>query len=584
MAAVLVVLALVIGPTVAWVGLRGIRAADHLRTAGQLFRQLQAQAERGDGGGARTTLVALQKQTRAARAETGDPGWRAAGTLPGPGDNLAAVRTVAVTLDDLAHDGLPALLDTASSMDLSSLAPRNGRIDVTRIQRARPRIDAAATALRLARDRIQAIPADDLLPQVRSGIEQLRQGLRHAVAVTGTGARAAALLPPMLGAGGPRTYLVLVQNLAEARATGGMPGAYLVVEADHGAVRIVDQGTAALGLQIFDRPVLPLDPAMRALYTDRLGRYPANVNLTPHFPTSGALAREMYRLRTGRTVDAVVATDPVALSYLLAATGPVAMPTGAALTAGNAVHALLSAVYTMPSAAAQDAYFATAARAVFETLTKRSGNVNGLIAQLARAAGERRILVWSADPAEEKLIGGTTLEGALPITDGIRPTVGVFLNDAGGSKMSYYLTHAAELTPADCRPDGSRTLRLRVTLGSTAPTTGLTRDVTGLALSGNPYTVRTNVSVFSPTGGTVADARLDGAQAPLATGTERRRSVAIVTVDLAPGATRTLDVTLLTGIPRRGAGSTLGARLWTTPGVAPWKANVRSADNCQAQR
>ena len=48
----------------------------------------------------------------------------------------------------------------------------------------------------------------------------------------------------MLGESGARTYLIMFQNLAETRATGGMPGAYLVLAADKGEVRIIDQGQA----------------------------------------------------------------------------------------------------------------------------------------------------------------------------------------------------------------------------------------------------------------------------------------------------------------------------------------------------
>ena len=91
---------------------------------------------------------------------------------------------------------------------------------------------------------------------------------------------------------------------------------------------MVGQGTASNDLGGFDSPVLRLDPAMRQLYTDRLGIHPADVNFTPHFPTTAILAREMYRRRSGHVVDGVVATDPVALAYLLRATGPVPLPSG----------------------------------------------------------------------------------------------------------------------------------------------------------------------------------------------------------------------------------------------------------------
>ncbi len=61
--------------------------------------------------------------------------------------------------------------------------------------------------------------------------------------MTGTGASAARLLPPMLGADGPRDYLVVFQNLAEPRATGGMFGSFAVVHTDQGKVTVLDEGT-----------------------------------------------------------------------------------------------------------------------------------------------------------------------------------------------------------------------------------------------------------------------------------------------------------------------------------------------------
>jgi len=367
-----------------------------------------------------------------------------------------------------------------------------------------------------------------------------------------------------------------------------MPGAFVVVEADHGAVRIVDQGTAAATLRTFDAPVLPLSEDLSDLYTDRLGRFPADVNLTPDFATAAGLAREMYRIRTGRTVDGVVATDPVALSYLLRATGPVTPPTGAPLTADTAVRMLLSEVYlTMPAPEQQDAYFAGAARAVFDALIGRRADPRLAVLALARAAEERRLLMWSANPAEQEEIGRTVLAGALPAEDGAAPTVGVFLNDGSGAKLGYYLTHAAALTVGACMEDGTRELRLRVELGSTAPSSGLPPSVLGLGLSGAPYTLRTNVVVFSPVGGAVVDATLDGAPLELGTGVEQARAVSVATVDLPPGVRKTLDMTILTDVlPPAGAGSGAGVAepmrpvLRTTPGITPWALRVTPGPAC----
>jgi hypothetical protein len=267
------------------------------------------------------------------------------------------------------------------------------------------------------------------------------------------------------------------------------------------------------------------------------------------------------------------------LSYLLRATGPVTMPHGAPLTAETAVKTLLSDVYRSMTNAQQDAYFAGAALAAFHTLIRTQSNPRAVLAELARATSERRLLMWSTHPEEQELINGTAIAGTLPADDGATPTVGVFLNDGTGAKLGYYLTQAASLETGGCAQDGSRELRLKVTIGSTAPPSGLSASVTGLALAGEPTTVRTNVMIFSPTGGAVADANLDGTELEFGTGVEHGRSVAVATIDLPPGARSTLAVTVITGpLPVKG---TVRPRLVTTPMVSPWKTDVGRGAPCE---
>jgi hypothetical protein len=568
-----------------WIAWRGVHAREQLQLAAGLVQQLRLQVASGDADAGAGTLAELQRRTRAAREDTGGPGWWLARGVPVVGDDLSAVRTVASALDELARDGLPPLVRTARSLDPGSLAPTDGRVNLIGLQAAAPELVAADAAVQRARDRVAAIAVDGLVPQLGTAVVDLQHGLDRAAAVTATVARTAALLPAMLGAGGPRTYLVLFQNLAETRATGGMPGAYVVVAADHGAIKIIDEGSAA-GLKTFARPVLPLPATLRALYSDRPSTMPADVNFTPHFPTAAMLAREMYRLRSGRTVDGVIATDPVALSYLLRSTGPVSVPGGPTLTLENAVRVLLSETYSEDiSPVEQNRYFAAAARSVFQAIMQRPIDPAGMLADLSKAAGERRLLVWSADAAEQRSLTDTMLGGQLPLSDGARPTVGVFLNDGSASKLGYYLTHTAELAVLDgCPAAGRRKLGLRVTLGSTAPRTGLSPYVLASETSGDPYTLRTMVSVYSSTGGTVVGVKLDGTAANFGSGTDRRRSVARIAVDLKPGATRTLDVALLTGVPRKGGGSAVFPQLRTTPGITAWSSSVRTADGCASRR
>ncbi|MEU0553164.1 DUF4012 domain-containing protein [Dactylosporangium sp. NPDC006015] len=550
-------------------------AAGHLRRAATLVGSLETALRAGDLAAARRTTADLRRQTAEARSDTSGLTWGMGRSAPMAGDDLTAVAAVARIVDDLATRVLPPMLDVAGGLQ-STLAGRDGLAAVTG---AAPRLAAADSLVRAAQARLAALDRGGLDGRVRAAVQRLDDALRRVAPLLAPAARAAKLLPAMLGATAPRTYLVLFQNLAEVRATGGMPGAFVVLRVDKGAITIERQGAAATDIREFAAPVLPLDADQEDLHTDRLGRFPADVNLTPDFPTAAALYREMYRLRSGQTVDGVLATDPVALAYLLQATGPVDVAGGPPLTAPTAVRRLLSEVYlTIADQKSQDAFFADAAKAVFDKLTGALTDTSKLVPALRKAADERRLLAWSAHPEEQAEIAATVFAGTLPADDGARPTVGVFLNDGTGAKLGYYLTREAELSAGECLEDGSRHLRLTVKLGSTAPASGLPRSVLGLGLAGD-YTVRTNVMVYMPTGGAPVDATQDGAPVDYGSGFELGRTVAVFTVDLKPGQSSTLALNLITG-PLPSPSAAFTPRLVTTPGIAPWTLRLQSAPRC----
>src|SRR5690606_7427381 len=98
----------------------------------------------------------------------------------------------------------------------------------------------------------------------------------------------------------------------------------------------------------------------------------------PDFAQTADLARAFWAESLGNPGDSVLAIDPVLLSYILKATGPVELPTGDQLTSDNVVDELLSKVYwkfpgdTEESARQQDEYFALAAGGIFGQVTHAS--------------------------------------------------------------------------------------------------------------------------------------------------------------------------------------------------------------------
>jgi hypothetical protein len=149
----------------------------------------------------------------------------------------------------------------------------------------------------------------------------------------------------------------------------------------------------------------------------------------------------------------VVSFDPVALSYLLRATGPIHLPNGEVLRSDNAVRYLLSDVYAKyPVPADQNAVFASAARAVFKAVTAGRGDPAEYVKQLTPMLQEQRLKAWSVRADEETLLLSSPAGNMLPADDSEATTFGVYNNDDSTSKISYYVDATVAVAARSCPP------------------------------------------------------------------------------------------------------------------------------------
>ena len=368
--------------------------------------------------------------------------------------------------------------------------------------------------------------------------------------------RAVQVLPAMLGADGPRNYILLFQNPAELRSTGGISGALAMLHTENGAISLTQQASSA-SFRHHDSPVLPLSDDIRSIYGDITGEYIQNINLTPDFAETGALAREMWRIEFGVEADGVLSVDPVTLSYLLRATGPIALATGDSLTADNAVNLLLSEVYDRyDDPAEQDAFFAAAAGAVFDAVKSGRADPAKLIDALAQAGREYRVLINSADEDEQAVLADTTLAGGRPLSSDDVQTFGLYLNDATGAKMDVYLDVQTEVGQSVCRLDKRPQFAVQVTMANTAPAdaaTTLPPYVTGGGAFGIDLGhVNTKVSAYGVPGMANDGVTRDGAAVSYHPADDSGYPVSSIVIDLAPGESTVLRFDWLGAEPFNG--------------------------------
>ena len=528
-----------------WVGVRSVIARGELEAARPSAASAQKALLAGDAVGARISIDQLVQRASTAAALTSDPIFRLAEWIPFAGPNFTAFREAAAAVDALA-DGLSPLRAVAGTLSFKTLAPVGGTVDLAPLQKAAPTLAAAESALADASRDIRSIDTSTTIEQVTSAVNRLVAVTDDAAVSIAAISRTAVLLPKMLGAEGDRNYLLIFQNNAEVRASGGLPGALAIISTSGGHFEMTTQ-TSARTFPFFDEPVLPLDYATESLYGSNVARRMQNVTLTPDFPTSASFAAEMWRRQYGVAVDGVIAVDPVVLSYILKATGPVELASGDTVSVKNAVRFLLSDVYEKyPDNAKQDEVFADAARSIFTALSSGSIDAPELLTQLTRGVSERRVLLWNSRPEEQALVADSDFAGELPETNLGATVVGVFLNDATGAKLGYYLDATSRLSVESCAVEAGEIYRTTIQLTSAVPVDALTSLAPAVIGPGTfgvaPAVIRTRVSVYGPVGSAVAAVTVDGAPARSQPEFHLNRPVAQVIVDLDPGQSQTVVV------------------------------------------
>lgn len=542
--------------TGAWLTSKASAINSELNAATVLIGPLKDDITNNNPNDASTTVEQLQAHTSAAKEAANDPVWTLASSLPFLGSNFSAVAEVARSADDVANLGLEPLVKVYSSLDWETLLPNSSGTNLAPLKAASPSVSAAAHAVRLSADRLNQIDASALMPQVATPLIHARDQLQEVTGGLDAAASASEITPGMLGANAPRNYLLMIQNNAETRASGGIPGALAVLNFDGGKLTLGAQGSATdVGMM---SPSLPVDPEQQQIYSGRLGKYMQDVNLTPDFPTAASTAQGMWERKTGQHVDGVISIDPVALGYILDATGPVkithpelialasrGLPTE--LTGQNVVKTMLSDVYAkIPQPKLQDAYFAGVAQETFTALSNGKGEAKGLIKGLTKGVEEGRVLVWSGLPAEQSVISKYSMSGSIAGPSVAPAQFGIYFNDGTGAKMDYYVKRTVQLVK-ECAKDGYEQTTVRVTSTNTAPAdaaTSLPNYVTAGGAYGVPAgSVQTNIVAYGPVQANMETAKLDGQPTDFAAHLHSNRPVGVLAVKLAPGESKTVEFT-----------------------------------------
>ncbi|WP_230114829.1 DUF4012 domain-containing protein [Microbacterium oxydans] len=552
---------------------KALTVRDSLTPAVPVASGLPSKVVSGDATGAAADAASLKELSAKAVAQTSGADWHMAEWIPFLGPNLSAIRTAAESIDEVADFAV----ESVPNLDLAAFRPVDGAVDLAAVHRLEDIASEGAATFAAINDRIDATDRSALIPQVERALGSLDDAVSGVDETLGTLAPILDVLPAALGEGQPRTYLLMFQGNSELRASGGNPAALALVTATDGRIELTTQATSVQFGNARPDSISPLDAETENIYSDIIGRWIPNLTATPDFPTSVDIIRAWWTDEGLPPFDDVISTDPVALSYLLRATGPIPLMTGETLTSDNAVSLLLNEVYfnygeMVPGKAAdgtaQDMFFAAAAAQIFTTLTKGVSNPMALLDGLRQASDEGRMKIWSSNEQIESMLSGTKLAGTLPSSNDPQTIAGVYFNDTTGAKTDYYADANVVSSSDQCTATGAPTFQQTITFANNI-TPEQAADLPYF-ISGpyyKPGDIATDVVVYTPVGATIESWSVDGAPATLVSqGTHLGRSVIRLSLYTPPQSAATINVTM------KGAEGTVGADygaydVWTTPMV-----------------
>lgn len=471
----------VLALSVAWTVLALVQARSGLEQAQRLLEQAVDSDEAAD---AAPELAVAQRLLEQAERRLRAPGPRLVTALPLAGRTVVAARDTAAAAAAVVRGGREVIAALPEGL-LSG-----GRVDLDGLRQVEVAMRRAEQASRAPVARLDRLSLGGTPEEVADGVRAAREELSPVPERLRSGADGLAALRGVLGGDGERRLLVVLQNNAELRATGGLVSVFAEATARDGQLVLGGfQEVEEVADLAADAREVPAPADFSALFSPYLAATTLwkNVNMSADVPTSSAVLAAVAAASLPRQHDAIVWVDVPAIAAVLRATGPVALPDGSSLSADNAVRRLLSDAYanvedTDEGQSRRRDVLRAAADAVLAQLLSPSSTTSAaaLARELAPAAAGRHLAVWSQQEQEQRLLESAGLAGSTAARAGDLSSIAVHnLGDGTGfgNKLDYYsrrqLTVRVEVDSDEAR------VEQEVAIRNTAPTSGLPTYVSG---------------------------------------------------------------------------------------------------------
>jgi Protein of unknown function (DUF4012) len=468
--------------------------------------------------------------------------------LPIIGPNIDAVESLAAETGNVAQVTAAA----ANVADVDQLRFVDGRIDPQAIADMQVPLESTVEALDGLQITLDGTDSPWLVAPMSSRLDRLHTQLDDAMPDAELALSTVRMAPNLLGASGPRRYLVLFTTPVEARGRSGFPGNFAELLVEDGRLSMPRFGRIS-ELEQGGTPGPQRQLSQPPDYVARYRRFDIattwrNLTMGADFPSVALAIRDLYPQSGGQPIDGVMAIDPVGLAGLLRYTGPVDIAGyPEPLTQDNAAQFLELDQYTQFTDVSQRIdVLETVARTTFDRLTSVDlPSPSAVSEHLDPVAKGGHIQFVPFDIAEALFFQAYGLSGGLGEVRPGRDSLAVTSSNAGGSKIDLFLERHLRYD-VDWNPeDGSVNGTITATLRNTAPASGLPDYVIGNTIGLPRGTNKSFVSIYTLYN--MTGARVDGQPTAVQSEQEAQHNVYSTFVTIPPGETATIELDV-TGI------------------------------------
>lgn len=508
---------------------------------------LVSQIQSGDVQGAQRTATNLNSIAKELDANVNGPLWVPLTFVPVYGDDVKSIRTLAEVANKLSEQVLIPIAQGLST-DGNARLFVDGGFNIPVIQAMLTPIGAASDTIRECARQVNELSEPHIV-QLMSPVMTVKSLMSVLSEVTGYASDLSQALPGILGANGPRTYLIMACSEAELRSVGGFPGSTGLMTVDNGKLEIGEMTAPNLSFAQSEDEVLELTDEERTLFGTRAGEYFYDAGYNPHFPRAAEIMKSIWDANKKPPFDGIISVDPVFLQSILELTGGVTTSDGVAVNGSNAAEVLMNSAYIMYStesfedestessdiaaddqktayalaSAKQNAFFSEVASLALDAFFGNIDSVSMLSAVqvIGDSIADKRIYMWVANPEEQAVIEKLDAACAISMSEA-NPELGVYLATTVASKGNWYINSDTTVGNETKNADGSTSYSVTTTITNTLSSDDAA-NLPAILTTPDQYAVDKvrskgdmilDVYLFAPMGGVITDLQVEGDFAP----------------------------------------------------------------------